>query len=110
MLDLGRSLLATVSRAPDALSLVDGDTRLSYAQLYRHASALVSGLEDAGVRRGDRILTALQNNRAAIWLHWACQLAGVTIVPVNWRATADEIDFLTSESTLLSSALERVRR
>ncbi len=98
MLDLGRSLLATVSRAPDALSLVDGDTRLSYAQLYRCVSALVAGLEDAGVRHGDRILTALQNNRAAVWLHWACQLAGVTVVPVNWRATAEEIDFFLENS------------
>lgn len=103
MLDLGRSLLATVSRAPAALALVDGDTRLSYAELYRCASALVVGLEEAGVRQGDRVLTALQNNRAAALLHWACQLAGVTVVPVNWRARSDEIDFFleNSEATLV---------
>jgi len=98
MLDLGRSLLAAVSRSPDALSLVDGDTRLNYAQLYRCASAIVAGMKDAGVRHGDRALTVLQNNRAAAYLHWACQLAGVMIVPVNWRATADEIDFFLENS------------
>lgn len=98
MLDLGRSLLASVARAPDALALVDGEVRLSYTQLYHRASALVAGLREAGLTRGDRLLSVLQNNHAAASLHWACQLAGINIVPVNWRATADEIDFFLDNS------------
>ena len=32
MLDLGRSLVASVSRAPDALALVDGEIRQLFAE------------------------------------------------------------------------------
>ena len=71
MLDLGRSFLASVARAPDALALVDGEVRLSYTQLYHRASALVAGLREAGLTRGDRLLSVLQNNHAAASLHWA---------------------------------------
>ncbi|GGO53790.1 2-furoate---CoA ligase [Roseovarius pacificus] len=98
MLDLGRSLVASVSRAPDALALVDGDIRLTYGEWYGQISALTQGLADMGLRQGDRIVTALQNNRAAASVHWACQLAGIAIVPVNWRATPDELGFYVANS------------
>ncbi len=34
MLDLGTSFLASVSRDPRALALVDGETRLTYAEWF----------------------------------------------------------------------------
>ena len=34
MLDLGTSFVASVARDPDALAIVDGDLRLTYAQWY----------------------------------------------------------------------------
>ena len=40
----------------------------------------------------------LQNCEAAATLHWACQLAGIVITPVNWRAKADELDFCIENS------------
>ncbi|MGR3570177.1 AMP-binding protein, partial [Brevirhabdus sp.] len=98
MLDLGRSLIASVSRAPDALALVDGDIRLSYADWFGQISALTQALAEIGVAKGDRLITAFQNNRAAATAHWACQLAGITIVPVNWRATPDEFAFFVANS------------
>ncbi len=98
MLDLGRSLLASVDRDPGATALVDGDLRLSYADWYRQISALVDGLAGLGLRRRDRLLTVLKNNHAAASLHWACQLAGITIVPVNWRATVEELNFFIENS------------
>jgi len=99
MLDLGRSLVASVARAPGALALVDGDVRLSYADWFAHISALVAGLTDMGLAHGARMIVAMQNNHAAASLHWACQLAGVVIVPINWRATPDEISFFIENSS-----------
>ena len=93
MLDLGRSFVASVARAPDALALVDGDQRLSYSALYGRISALAAHLREMGLHHGDRLVTALQNHHVAATIHWACQLSGIVIVPVNWRATPDEIDF-----------------
>ena len=71
MLDLGTSLMASVARDPRALALVDGDLRLSYAEWHAKISALVAGLDNLGLRRGDRVLTLLQNRWQAATLHWA---------------------------------------
>lgn len=106
MLDLGRSFIASVARAPEALALVDGDQRLSYAALYRRISALAAHLREMGLRHGDRLVTALQNHHAAATVHWACQLSGIVIVPVNWRATPDEIDFFIENAEARAVVLD----
>ena len=98
MLDLGRSLMASVARTPRELAVVDGKNRLSYTECYDHVSALVDGLNRLGLTRGDRLVTALQNNIAAISVYWACQMAGIAIVPVNWRAKPEELDFFIVNS------------
>jgi 2-furoate---CoA ligase len=103
MLDLGTSFLASVDRDPDALALVDGEVRFTYAQWLRKISALVAAFDRMGLKPGDHLLTALQNNWQAASVHWACQLAGLIITPVNWRVKADELDFCieNSESRVL---------
>src|ERR1700753_985330 len=93
MLDLGLSFLGSVARDPDALAIVDGDLRLTYAQWYRRISALVASFDALGLKPGDHLVTALQNRWEAATLHWACQFAGLIITPVNWRSTASELDF-----------------
>jgi 2-furoate---CoA ligase len=98
MLDLGRSFIASVARDPDALAIVDRDVRLTYAQWYTCISSLVASFDDIGLRPGDHILTALQNCWQAATVYWACQVAGLIITPVNWRAKADELDFYIGNS------------
>jgi 2-furoate---CoA ligase len=98
MLDLGTSFVASVARDPDAVAIVDDGIRLTYAQWYARISSLVAGFDRIGLRPGDHLVTVLQNNEAAATLHWACQLAGIVITPVNWRAKADELDFCIENS------------
>jgi 2-furoate---CoA ligase len=98
MLDLGRSFVASVERDPAAPALVDGGLRLDYAAWYRRISSLVDGLDRLGLKRGDHLLTLLPNTAEAASLHWACQLAGIVITPANWRAKADEIDYLVEDA------------
>jgi 2-furoate---CoA ligase len=43
-------------------------------------------------------LTVLQNRWEAATVHWACQLAGIVITPINWRAKVDEIDYCVENS------------
>ena len=98
MLDLGLSFLGSVARDPNALAIVDGEVRLTYAQWYRRISALVAGFDAIGLRAGDHLVTVLQNRWEAATLHWACQFAGIIITPVNWRSTASEIDFYLKDA------------
>jgi 2-furoate---CoA ligase len=98
MLDLGTSFVASVARDPNALAIVDDGVRLTYAQWYARISSLVASFDRIGLKPGDHLVTVLQNCEAAATLHWACQLAGIVITPVNWRAKDDELDFCIENS------------
>src|ERR1700732_1597560 len=98
MLDLGTSFVASVARDPHALAIVGEGVRLSYAQWYRRISSLVASFDRIGLKPGDHVVTVLQNCEAAATLHWACQLAGLVITPINWRAKEDELDFCIENS------------
>src|SRR6202451_3771998 len=98
MLDLGTSFVASVARDPNALAIVDESVRLTYAQWYARISSLVASFDRIGLKPGDHLVTVLQNCEAAATLHWACQLAGIVVTPVNWRAKADELDYCIEDS------------
>ena len=98
MLDLGTSFVGSVARDPNALAIVDDGIRMTYTQWYARISSLVASFDRIGLRPGDHLVTLLQNCEAAATLHWACQLAGIVITPVNWRAKADELDFCIEDS------------
>ena len=98
MLDLGTSFLASVERDPRALAIADGELRLDYASWYRRISAVAASLTELGLKPDDHLLTILQNRWEAATLHWACQFVGIVITPVNWRASATELDFLIENS------------
>ncbi|GLR78724.1 AMP-binding protein (plasmid) [Azospirillum oryzae] len=93
MFDLGRSILASAERSPDAIAIIDGDLRLTYAQWLERIRRLVGAFDRLALRPGDRIATALQNTWQMATIHWACQLAGIAVVPLNWRVKADELDY-----------------
>ncbi|OZI19083.1 4-chlorobenzoate--CoA ligase [Bordetella genomosp. 9] len=98
MLDLGRTFLQSVERSPHALALVDGDLRLDYAAWHGQIARTVAGLRQLGLAHGDRLLSVLQNRHQAATLHWACQFMGVTMVPLNWRAKPEEVDYCVTDA------------
>ena len=108
MLDLGTSFIASVARDPDALAIVDGDLRLSYRNWYKRISALVAAFDELGLEPGDHLVTVLQNRWEAATIHWACQFAGVIVTPLNWRSTADELDFCVDDADAKAIAYEQV--
>jgi 2-furoate---CoA ligase len=98
MLDLGTSFVASVARDPNAPAVIDDGVRLTYSQWYARISSVVASFDRIGLKPGDHLVTMLQNCEAAATLHWACQLAGIVITPVNWRAKPDELDFCIEDS------------
>jgi 2-furoate---CoA ligase len=98
MFDLGTSFAASAARTPDALAFLDGMTRLTYRESLARIAALVRGLDRLGLPHGARLVTLLQNRLEAALLHWACQFAGLVITPVNWRASAADVDFVLEDA------------
>ncbi len=108
MLDLGTSFVASVARDPEALAIVDGELRLTYAQWYRKISSLVVTFNQLGLHPGDHLVTMLTNRWEAATLHWACQFAGVIITPLNWRASAEDLDFCLADADAKAVVYEEV--
>src|SRR5262249_57958481 len=101
---LGPSFLASVAGDPDALAIVDGEVRLTYRDWYRKISALVAALDRLGLKAGDHLVTVLQNRWQAASIHWACQLAGIIVTPLNWRASADPLEFCLTHAGAAAGA------
>ena len=98
MLDLGTTFLQSVERSPHALALVDDGVRLTYVQWHDQVARVAAGLSALGLGRGDRLLSVLQNRHQAATLHWACQFLGVVMVPLNWRAKPEEVDYCIADA------------
>jgi 2-furoate---CoA ligase len=108
VLDLGRTFLQSVERNPDALAVVDGDQRLTYAQWYDRIQRVAEGLATLRLGRGDHLVTVLQNRLEAATLHWACQFLGVIATPLNWRAKPDEVEYCAVDSQASAIVYEPV--
>ena len=108
MLDLGRTLLYVVEREPATTAIADRDSALAYAGWLDRVLRVVAGLDAIGLRRGDHLVTVLQNRLEAATLHWACQLAGVVITPVNWRAKPAELDYVLGDAGARALCFEPV--
>ena len=106
MLDLGRTIVASVERDPGRPAVGDGELRLTYAEWFSRIERLAGGLGDMALKPGDRLVSVLQNNLEAATLHWACQLAGLVIVPLNWRMKPDEVEYCLQDSGAKAVVLE----
>jgi 2-furoate---CoA ligase len=108
MLDLGRTFLQSVERSPNALAIIDGDKRMTYAQWYELIQRTAAGLQDIGIARGDHLLVILQNRFEMATLHWACQFLGAIVTPLNWRAKPDEVDYCATDAQVKAIVYEAI--
>ncbi len=108
MIDLGASYRLSLERSPDATALVDGDLRLSYAELFEKIRRAAGGLDRMGVKKGERVMIVLQNNWEMATLHWACQFLGVIATPLNWRIKGAELDYCLEDAEAAAVIFEEV--
>ncbi len=108
MLDLATSFLASVARDPEALAIVDGTVRLTYSAWYKKISALGAAFDALGLEAGDHLVSVLQNRWEAATIHWACQFAGIIITPLNWRSTAEDVDFCIEDAEAKAIVYENI--
>ncbi len=106
MTDLGRVLIAAAERTPRALAVADGPRRFDYAAWLETAARVAGGLGGLGLRPGDRLAVVMQNRWEMAALHWACQLGGIVAVPLNWRSSADELDYFLEDSGAAALAFD----
>ena len=91
-------LRAAASRYADREAVVDGDTRLTYAQLQEQVSRSAAALIALGVDKGDRVCIWAPNSWRWEVLALAVTYAGGTLTPVNTRYTGHEAVDVTSRT------------
>jgi acyl-CoA synthetase (AMP-forming)/AMP-acid ligase II len=96
--NVGDMLTRTASRTPDAPAVVDGELRLSYAELNRWVNRLAHGLQSRGYARGDALAIASANRAEFIVTYFACAKLGVVAVPTNLGWTEAETAYALSHS------------
>ncbi|MFZ5651493.1 MAG: class I adenylate-forming enzyme family protein [Bacillota bacterium] len=84
---------------PHREAVVYQNQRLTYGQLNKMVNKLASGLKNAGIQPGDRVLVALENCPEFIISYYAIIKAGGIVVPVDPQYTINEM------STIVLSAL-----
>ena len=98
MFDLGRTIFASAERNPNALAIVDGEVRLAYGDWVEIIGRVAGGLRALGLEPGDHVVTVLQNRWQMATIHWACQVARLIATPLNWRFSANELDYCLADA------------
>jgi long-chain acyl-CoA synthetase len=75
----------------DFLVYDDGYKRrgYSYADVGRAARGFAAQLNAAGIRQGDKVIVWGENRPEWIACYWGCLIAGVIVVPIDYRSSAD---------------------
>ena len=96
--DLAGRIARIAEEQRDAIAVVEGDERLSYADLFAQAGSLAAQLAKDGVAAGDRVAVMLNNSVDAVRAVVAILRLGAVLVAVSTRSRAPELDHVCRDS------------
>ena len=82
----------------DRPALVDGERRLTYAELERRALGLAGSLAARGRGPGERVAVLATNSSPLLEAHYAVPFAGAVMVPLNQRLAVPELAYILEHS------------
>ncbi|MCX4987197.1 MULTISPECIES: long-chain fatty acid--CoA ligase [unclassified Streptomyces] len=102
-LSLAAILAENARRRPTKTALVEGDLRLTFAEVWRSVLAQAGALVGLGVRPGDRVALMAPNTAEFPHAYYAIAAAGGVVVPVHLLLSASEVEHVLkdSDATLL---------
>lgn len=86
--------------SPDRSAIVDVHTNreFSYGEFFRIANYFAATLAEKGISEGDRVAVLAHNRVETVFLFYALQRLGAILVPVNFRLSTGEVDYILSDS------------
>ncbi|MBX0329644.1 long-chain-fatty-acid--CoA ligase [Oscillochloris sp. ZM17-4] len=79
-------------------AVVDGDLRLTYAQLFDRCDRWSAALQAFGVAQGDRVAYIAPNTHAQLESFYAVPQIGAVIVPINYRLIPGDFAYIINHS------------
>jgi fatty-acyl-CoA synthase len=98
MFNLSRCLAVNASQRPDAEALVFGELRLDWQTLDARVQHLAVALARQGVAEGKIVALMMKNSPAFIELIYAVSHLGAVILPLNFRLSAEEVDYIVNHA------------
>ena len=85
-------------KSADAVAVIDGATRRTYAELAERIDRLSAALAARGIRKGDRLAYLGHNSIEFLETLFAAGTLGAVFVPVNARLAPTEIAYVLNDS------------
>lgn len=83
---------------PLTLAVVDAHATLSHVALANEVTRLITVLLQCGVRAGDRVAVLSKNRWEHVALFHAAANLDAVFVPLNWRLSADELQWIIADA------------
>jgi fatty-acyl-CoA synthase len=98
MINIGDWIRKWSSIQPRKRALIFEDRPFTYQELNLRTNQLCHLLLDLGVQKGDRVSVLLYNGHQYLEIFFALSKIGAILVPLNWRLTGPEIEFILKDS------------
>jgi acyl-CoA ligase (AMP-forming) (exosortase A-associated) len=87
----------SVERDPDRVAIVDGDAEYTYEDLDRQSGSLCAALQEAGVKKGDRVGVYMDKSWEAIVAMLAASRAGAAYVNINPLFKPPQVSYIAQD-------------
>ncbi|WP_075617183.1 class I adenylate-forming enzyme family protein [Paenisporosarcina indica] len=91
-------LAAIALQQPDKIITSFQGRDTSYSEFYEQAKRLAGYLQGKGYQKEDIIAVYLPNSDYFLVCYYACQIGGFTVMPVNTKLTATEVNYIFTHS------------
>ena len=81
----------------EALYDVVADRRFNYDEINRRANRICNAILSLGLEKGDRVAVLAYNGHQFLESFFGPAKAGLVIMPLNWRLTAEELSFILKD-------------
>src|SRR5882762_4280682 len=95
---IGDALHWYATYTPNKIAIISSSGTQTYAQLWSRVCRLGSALAELGLAPGDRIALLMQNSSRYLEVYQAAALMGAAVVPLNFRFTASEVEYVVNHS------------
>src|SRR5438309_11746168 len=105
-------LVLCAQNTPDKLAVVEAGKHVTFLELNRDVNRLANGLQQLGLRPGERAVWCGPNSYEVIVFQHVARKLGVTSVPLAYRFTSEEMQYVidNSDATLVLTDSEQAPR
>ena len=81
-----------------AIKEISNGRETSYYELNQRSKSLAGWLQKKGLKKGDRVAILTHNCAEVFELEFACGKIGGVELPLNWRLTKPELEYILNDS------------